>query len=90
MTDEVDIGVMWSAEAVLAKQYNNNIEDCSGFEKTIEEKDVFFIYLTKCNIFRYDYHYEGIIGGKIRNEKENYLPSSRSLYAGFCSFYGKL
>ena len=26
ITDEVDIGVMWSAEAVLAKQYNNNIE----------------------------------------------------------------
>jgi len=26
ITDEVDIGIMWSAEAILAKQYNNNIE----------------------------------------------------------------
>ena len=26
ITNEVDIGVMWNAEAILAKEYNNNIE----------------------------------------------------------------
>lgn len=26
ITDEVDIGIMWSAEAIMAKEYNDNIE----------------------------------------------------------------